>query len=135
MNPIYLHAMCTSFKSNGIFAKLAPSFADQHFRKKSNQILEAFFYLSLKKVGIEVLLECGAHDASASIKARSLGLSAIAIEANPLTFQSKTIKSKSYGVDAMNVGLSSKQGSLVFYLPAINKEAGNATFQKKSNEI
>jgi len=131
MNAVLIKSLCTSYKRIGILDNFFPKATEKKYRKESSRVIDKFFFTALTKLKLELLLECGAHEASASIKAQKLGLKAIAIEANPITFTEKTSQSKKYGVDAVNIGLGSEEGNLVFYTPTENPGAGNATFQKR----
>ena len=81
-------------------------------RETTKNLDENFFKL-LKILDINSLIECGANEASASILANSMGLKALAIEANPETFQKVTPPSNK-DFEKVNFGLSDKDGLLEF---------------------
>jgi len=101
-------------------------------RETAKNLDENFFKL-LKTLDINSLIECGANEASASMLANSMGLKALAIEANPETFQKVTPPSKK-DFEKLNFGLSDKECLLKFYTPVEDSTAGYATF-KPSKDI
>lgn len=72
----------------------------------------------LQTLDIATLVECGAHEGSASSKfATELGKRAIAIEANPFVFKEKTSQLKEFGVTALNYALDTKDGQVTLKVP------------------
>lgn len=98
------------------------------FGRETTKYLDENFFKLLKVLDIYSLIECGANEASASMLANSMGLKALAIEANPETFQKVTPPSNK-DFEKVNFGLSDKDGLLEFYTPVNNPTAGNATFR------
>lgn len=92
--------------------------------------LDILYFDLLEKLNIKSLIECGAYEASASIEAIKRGCNALAIEANPNTFQEITPKSNEK-LTVMNIGLSEKEEYLNFYYPKKNITEISSTFQKK----
>ena len=97
---------------------------------KSAVDLDLIFFKLLKRFEVRSLIECGANDASASLKAIQMGMKAIAIEANPITFDSVTPK-ETHFFSKLNMGLSNKEGVLEFYIPKSLLTSGDATFKPK----
>ena len=65
------------------------------------------------------IIECGAHEASASrefLKNNPDG-EALAVEANPYTFREKTHAAKLDGVRVLNAGVGASRGSAQFHIP------------------
>jgi hypothetical protein len=58
--------------------------------RETTKNLDDNFFKLLKILDINSLIECGANEASASMLANSMGLKALAIEANPETFKKLT---------------------------------------------
>ena len=134
MNPNILRGLLISAKKRGIVSKYFPKNSNKYYSQRSALLLDEFFFLALSKLDIGCLMECGAHEALASTKFSNMGKRAIAIEANPSTYKSKTLKAKSAGVEVLNIGLGASKGELKFYVPKNDSRAGSATFQPKSNE-
>ena len=65
--------------------------------------------------------------------ANKIGLDALAIEANPETFQQVT-PPENKKFKKLNFGLGSKAGLLRFYIPKKNRTAGNATFKPRKGK-
>lgn len=115
--------------------KSLTNWEEHFFRSKTADWLNESFFKILNVCGTNTLLECGAHEASASIKfSRTPNSKAIAIEANPYTFREKTQHAEQFGVVTINSGLGSKQGEANFYVPTGNHSAGSASFLQKPNE-
>ena len=95
--------------------------------KKQIDILYFEIFEILK---IQNIVECGAREATASIEAIKRGAKAIAIEANPTTFNEVTPKSDDK-FTKINIGLSDSSGKLDFFIPKKNITAGSSTFLPK----
>ena len=127
----------TSFKIN-LFSNQKIQLSKKYFskireellRKKSAQILDTFFFNCIDILNVKEFIECGAHEASASKRLSKKGVKAIAIEANPITFNKLTLLD-SNKVQCFNVGLSDSEEEISFYIPTDDVMAGNATFQPK----
>lgn len=100
---------------------------------QSIKILDDLFYSLLDKYKINTLIECGANEATASLIAVKKGLKAIAIEANPFTFNDITPKNIK-NLTTINVGLGELEDNTIFYSPKNNKTAGSSTFVPRLNE-
>jgi FkbM family methyltransferase len=98
--------------------------------KDTTKKLDVLFFNIVKELEIKSLIECGANEASASIIATEMGLKALAIEANPLTFKEVTPETNR-NFAKVNIGLSDKSGWLDFNIPKSNNTAGSATFRPK----
>jgi len=104
------------------------------FRHKTAEWIDESFFKILKGCGVTGLIECGAHEASASVNfMRTGGRRAVAIEANPFTYESKTKLTEQYGVLSFNCGVGGEVGEIDFYIPLHDQNAGNASFLKKTN--
>lgn len=91
---------------------------------------QAFFTLA-DALEVELLIECGAHEASASIEFVSThGRRAIAIEANPRTCNAITSAAARSGVTVVNAGLGDREGQAAFFIPR-EHGADIASFLKK----
>ena len=90
--------------SKKIFSKIRLNL----FRKKSAQILDDFFFGSIEILDIKEFIECGAREASSSKMLSKKGIKAIAIEANPITFNELTMPSSSQ-VLCFNIGVSDSE--------------------------
>lgn len=100
------------------------------FRRQTSSWLDELFFNILQELQVKSFLECGAHEASASMRfMKSIGDNAVAVEANPLTFSEKTLPSQKYGVKAINCGVGQMNGTLDFYIPVEHKTAGYASFR------
>lgn len=94
--------------------------AEGMWRQRSNRLLVELFENLVKEMGVVTLLECGAHEAEISKRfARSgMGRRAFAIEANPFTFESMTVRAAEHGVIAICEGLGAKSGTATLWIPA-----------------
>lgn len=77
------------------------------YRRQSTKLLDKYFFILVSKLDVSEFYECGAHEASASINFARHGKS-IAIEANPYTFESKTLLAANHGVTTLNLALGAK---------------------------
>ncbi|HEX8241605.1 MAG TPA: FkbM family methyltransferase [Allosphingosinicella sp.] len=92
---------------------------------------DAFFALA-RALEVDFLFECGAFDARTSVRFVSAGnRSAVAIEANPSTYEAATIEARKSGVETVNLGLSDKQGTATFFIPQGAHVTSNASFLRK----
>jgi FkbM family methyltransferase len=106
------------------------------YRGQSAGIVDELFRHSCRAAKIENLLECGAHEASASIDfIKSGGARAIAIEANPQVLERKTNRATKSGVEVLNFGLAEKKGKMDFFLPKGRAVAGSSSFRTKSDDV
>ena len=97
---------------------------------KTTENLDEKFFEKLKTLGLKSLIECGANDASASVMANKIDIEALAIEANPETYE-KVTPSSNERFTKLNFGLGAKAGSLKFYIPKQSSTAKDATFRPK----
>ena len=134
MNLTLFRATYFQSRRMNLVSRLFPRRSLRFFRARSARIADEFYFSSLSKLNIGCLLECGAHEGTASTRFVAEGGSAVAIEANPTTFRYKTSLIESKGVKVLNVGLGAKDSELRFYIPKNNPMAGNATFQPKETE-
>lgn len=109
---------------------LLPYSTYRSIAKQTAVDLDSLFFYCIDMFRIEGIIECGANEASASIRANQLGLKALAIEANPSTFATVT-PNPSDLFEKLNYGLSDKQSIQNFYIPKSNNTAGSATFYPK----
>jgi len=127
----------TSFKIN-LFSNQKIQLSKKYFskirekllRKKSVQILDIFFFNCIDILDVKEFIECGAREASASKRLSKKGVKAIAIEANPITFNKLTLPD-SNKVLCFNVGVGDSEEEISFYIPTNDLMAGHATFQPK----
>ncbi len=102
------------------------------FRHKTSLILDEYFFKAAKVLNPDVCFEFGAHEASASVRfLHQGGKKAVAVEANPHVFQSKTEKAKKHGVVTLNFGLGESEGQSTFFAAQNDILAGNSSFLKK----
>lgn len=120
----------SAIKRPSFFGKIKPKWEKQYFQKESIEILQNFYYKILEHIEHEIVIECGAHEASTSIYAKGLGIRAFAIEANPSVYAEKTLMSADNGVETMNLGLGSESGELEFFIPKDSNCSGLSSFRK-----
>ncbi|WP_083799230.1 FkbM family methyltransferase [Roseobacter sp. AzwK-3b] len=88
------------------------------FGLKTAKCLDNLYFRLIEKLDIDVLVECGAHEGTASFRAvTELKKSAIAIEANPYVFRQKTLQLQKYGVMALNFALDTTAGQVALKVP------------------
>lgn len=109
-------------------------------RGHSSGLLVELFHELADEMELGALLECGAHEATASARfvgARP-GRRAIALEANPYTFESMTRLAAEDGVEVINVGVSNSPGSLVMRIlqtdDKIGQTKGHSSFLAHRND-
>lgn len=110
------------------------------WRAKSNRILQSFFFRAAEELQIQLLVEIGAHWAEASTKFVASGKSAIAYEANPYTYSSKTLLAKSEKLQVFNLGIGRAAGVSTMHIPIRSTgdarlTPGDAGFRPKSNAL
>jgi len=127
MSITYFQAKMISSIPSNLLGRMFPLAHAKYIRRKSPGILDEFFFSVISKLDIKTLIECGANDARASKRVTQSGRRAIAIEANPVTYEKLTQKDAG-AVEAINVGLSDTSGELEFYVPKGQDTAGDATF-------
>ena len=114
-----------------LVTRLKRSEPDQllELRGHSNALLVELFHELADEMELGALLECGAREATASV--RFVGARpdrrAIAIEANPYTFEKMTRLAAQDGVEVVNAGVSNEPGSLVMRI----LQTGDKTGQTK----
>lgn len=108
----------------------------QHrFRRNTAKWLDECFFKIVTEFEVQNFIECGAHEASASSRfMRSGGGRALAIEANPSTFNLKTKSVENDGAKTINCGVGIERGTQEFFVPKNDELAGNASFLKKTGE-
>ena len=95
---------------------------------------EAFFSLA-DALEVDFLIECGAHDAVTSMRFVAGGKGrALAIEANPHTYRTITVKAEEFGVRTLNAGLSDEEKTAPFYIPRGSDCAPDASLLRKTGE-
>ena len=102
--------------NNRILRKLFPYSYMRILGKISTKELDNLFYKFLIKLKIDTLIECGAHEATASLFFEKKGGSSIAIEANPFVYKNITPKSKG-NFRSFNLALSNTNEELILYYP------------------
>lgn len=135
MNVNLLRSRMVSHRDRSWLDRLLPAKSHKGFRKHSVKVVDEFFFTALSSLDVKYLMECGAHEASASARFATFGEKSLAIEANPLTFKHKTKLVASDKVTTLNIGLGPKNDTLEFFVPCSDTMAGHATFQPRPNEI
>ena len=94
----------------------------QEWRERTSAALVDAFFDVCDREGIRTLIECGAHEAAASVRfVRSgSGRRAIALEANPFVFAELTTKAADHGVEVLQRAVGAGQGVAVLNIPASN---------------
>lgn len=114
--------------------KANPHSINRLIRMKSAAILDDAFFDLLSGLQIDSVMECGAHEARASVQfLQRGGRFALAVEANPSVYELRTIKAEQHGVKVINVGVSSEPGELDFLVPTNAPLAGSSSFLVKKN--
>lgn len=105
--------------------------AHREWRRRSNRLLIDLFFDLLDRYGVEELVECGANEASASI--RFVGSAderrAIAVEANPQVHRELTVAAERFGVETVCVALGSSVGRASLSAPG----SGSLAWASKSS--
>ena len=118
-------------KSNNLLlSKLFPFSTSRLLGQISTQELDSLYYKLLKQLNVDFLIECGAHEATASLNFVKNGGNSLAIEANPFVFKNITPKSFDNYV-SVNFALSNKKDKVDFYFPIDNNNSGQSTFSPK----
>lgn len=104
----------------------------QDFRALSAQALREAFFNIADALKATILFECGAHEASTSTTFLKSGAQrrAVAVEANPWTYEAKTKLAEQHGVIVLHRGLGAEQGEAMFHVPQGHPTWGNASFRK-----
>jgi FkbM family methyltransferase len=100
----------------------------QYYRYLTTHWLDRAFLDLAAALDTNMLFECGAHEAAASIAFARSGKSAIAIEANPGTYEKVTKKAEEHGVIVLNCGVGQQPGERTFYVPQDMELPPNASF-------
>lgn len=89
------------------------------WRLRSVELLAELFHDLCDHLDVEWLVECGAHAAEASERFVSAAAErrAIAIEANPLTFEAKTTRAAGPRLTVLCVGLARRSGTGMLQIP------------------
>lgn len=96
----------------------------------TSRLSGGYFFRFVSLLSIDTLVECGANAAETSIHfIKNFNGQAIAIEANPLTFQDRTSKSSLHGVIPICVALSDSKGITTLKVPT----DGNLIFDGASS--
>lgn len=105
------------------------------YRRNSARIVDNLFFKLSRVLKVRTLLECGAHEATASRRfLEGGGNRSIAIEANPEIFKIQTAKSAAYGVEILNIGLADKPGHMTFNIPEKNLAAASFLSKGKASD-
>lgn len=106
------------------------------FREVSAAHLEDSFIGMCATLRVFKMIECGAHEARASRRfVRLTGGTAVALEANPWTFEDMTFSAHLDGVDVRNMGIARTTGSASIFIArdAQTRTPVNASFLRKSS--
>ena len=110
-----LISLTKKFKSKyKLFHFFFPYVSEKLLGSNTSKYLDTLYFDLFKKLEIQYLIECGAYEASASLEAIKRGCNALAIEANPNTFEKITPKSNKK-LTSINIGLSDKKEYMNFY--------------------
>ena len=120
--------------NNRILRKLFPYCYMRILGKISTKELDNLFYKFLTKLKIDTLIECGAHEATASLFFEKKGGTSIAIEANPFVYKNITPKSKG-NFRSFNLALSNTNEDLILYYPKKNINSAQSTSNKKKGIV
>jgi FkbM family methyltransferase len=112
------------------YSFLFPYSSLSYLSSKTKKQIDILYFEIFEILKIQNIVECGAREATASIEAIKRGAKAIAIEANPTTFNQVTPKSTDK-FTKINIGLSDTSGKLYLYIPKKNTTAGSSTFLPK----
>lgn len=125
---VALHAGKDLFADNARIKKI--------MRRKTARWLDQSFFEILAKLEPDNFLECGARAAGASQRfMSSIGKRAVALEANPLTFQQRTQLAERKGVTVLNCGVGPNDDSILeFFMPKDYPTAGNASFMQAAGQ-
>lgn len=93
--------------------------------QKKNSLIDLFFKLSRS---CHTLVECGAHRAEASVR---FGRKAIAIEANPITFDEKMANAPH--ITRLNVALDKEEGTAYIHIFGEDQAPGNASTSERTD--
>lgn len=100
------------------------------YRKLTVNLLDKYFFKTIKQLDVNEFYECGAHEASASIAFSKIG-KAIAIEANPYTYKEKTIKAQKFGVKTYNLALGLKKSKVKLLIQSQNSRSRSTSVLAK----
>lgn len=105
------------------------------YRQRSVALLAELFQELCDCFGVETLVECGAMEASASreFRRRNPSRVAVALEANPKTFDRLTRSAIDEGVLALAEGVSDQSGTLKLLIPA-KSSTSMASFRRQVKE-
>ncbi|MDA9020192.1 FkbM family methyltransferase [Flavimaricola sp.] len=117
-----------SDRYSGIGRYIFPNLHQKALSKETTRHLDDLFFSILTSFEIQSLIECGAREASASKNATKIGLNALAIEANPITFDQITPDADGK-FEKLNIGLSDEDGWLDLHIPKDNTTDGSSTFR------
>jgi len=127
MDVLQINEFIRSNRKKNLIDYILPNSSYKAFAKETSKICDDFYFDSFEILGINNFIECGANNAEATRYLASKGVSAIAIEANPITFKNLTSKnSDSY--TAINIGLGASSSCMDFFIPIDDQVAGSATF-------
>ena len=101
------------------YSFLFPYSSLSYLSSKTKKQIDILYFEIFEILKIQNIVECGAREATASIEAIKRGAKAIAIEANPTTFNQVTPKSTDK-FTKINIGLSDTSGKLDFFIPKKN---------------
>jgi FkbM family methyltransferase len=96
--------------------------------------LEDIFHLACSSASVQSLIECGAHAAETSVRfiAEHPNRRAVAVEANPKTYESRTRPAESLGVETCWLGVGAEEGTMSLNVPTTEADVSgmplNASF-------
>ena len=107
-----------------------PRFRRAYHKKTAVWLDEQFFHL-LKLLGVDSLMEVGAHGADASIRFAEAGGSSVAIEANPYIYAEKTRDSQKFGVNTVNCAVGETPTVQDLWLYSDSPTDGRSSLRKQ----
>lgn len=118
----WLHARRLEWRLRGLSLADPSGVVPQRWRESTNSALTDAFFELCERAGVATLIECGAHEAAASVRFLQTGTdrTAIAVEANPHTFQTLTAKAAEHGVQTLQVAVGASSGIGELNIPTSN---------------
>lgn len=91
----------------------------KQLRIQTGFLIEEYFFNLCTVLKVNLLIECGAHDATTSMKfTKTQGRSALAFEANPYVYERFKSNINPRLIEYVNIGLASQPGSLQLNIPS-----------------
>lgn len=105
----------------GLAAVNSDYFGRNGFGHLTSLVSGDYFFRACAHLGTKQLIECGANRAETSIEFMQKGLGkAVAVEANPDTYRTRTTLAEARGVQVINAALGATAGEVVLKVPVSN---------------